>query len=505
MGADIEKPMKTAHPNPAISRRESFVDPAWKRHRARRMAHWDRVARHRDDPGRFGAFYHKNLRQQYGFLVPPGLRVLEFGCGDGDLIASLDPSVGVGIDFSWAMLKRAKRKHPGIAFVRSDVHQLPIRGPFDIIILSDLINDIWDAQTVLESVRSVAGPETRLIINFHNHLWRIPLAVAKWMGLGAMLLEQNWFSPQDVRNLLNLTGFQVIRHRLGILLPVEIPCLSQWVNRFLSRIFPFSWLALTHFMIARPRLPDVRTAIADRHPPPSVSVIVPARNEAGNIAPLLQRIPPIAPELEIIFVEGNSTDDTYGTIQRTLPQFPHLKCRLFRQQGKGKGDAVRRGFQEAGGDILIILDADMTVPPEDLPRFYHALTSGAGEFINGVRLVYPMEDRAMRFFNIAGNKFFSLAFSWLLEQPVKDTLCGTKALWAADYRRIARNRSYFGEFDPFGDFDLLFGAARLNLKITELPLRYRSRRYGETNIHRWRHGWLLLRMVVFAAKRIKFT
>jgi glycosyltransferase involved in cell wall biosynthesis len=208
---------------------------------------------------------------------------------------------------------------------------------------------------------------------------------------------------------------------------------------------------------------------------------------------------------EIIFVEGHSKDDTYATIESEIRKRPQVDCKLYRQTGKGKGDAVRLGFEKANGDILMILDADLTVAPSDLPRFYEAIASGKGEFINGVRLVYPMENEAMRFFNLLGNKFFSWAFTWLLGQPTKDTLCGTKVLWRSDYARIAQNRSYFGNFDPFGDFDLLFGAAKLNLKIVEVPIRYGARRYGETNIKRWTHGWLLLRMVFFAARRIKFV
>jgi glycosyltransferase involved in cell wall biosynthesis len=207
---------------------------------------------------------------------------------------------------------------------------------------------------------------------------------------------------------------------------------------------------------------------------------------------------------ELVFVEGHSSDDTYFVIEREIASHPERQCQLLRQTGSGKGDAVRLGFDQARGEVLMILDADLTVAPEDLPRFLRALQSGKGDFINGVRLVYPMEKQAMRFFNLLGNKFFSLAFSWLLGQSVKDTLCGTKALWAADYRRIAAQRAYFGDFDPFGDFDLLFGAARLNLKIVDLPVRYRERTYGTTNIERWRHGALLLRMVLFAARRMKF-
>ncbi len=208
---------------------------------------------------------------------------------------------------------------------------------------------------------------------------------------------------------------------------------------------------------------------------------------------------------ELIFVEGHSRDDTAQVIQAEIARHPEWKCQFLQQTGVGKGDAVRQGFEVACGDILMILDADLTVPPETLPRFYNALVSAKGDFINGVRLVYPMEKEAMRFFNFLGNKFFSLAFSWLIGQPIKDTLCGTKVLWKVDYDVVAANRAYFGNFDPFGDFDLLFGAARFSLKITDMPVRYAERTYGTTNIQRWKHGALLLRMVLFASRLIKFT
>ena len=238
----------------------------------------------------------------------------------------------------------------------------------------------------------------------------------------------------------------------------------------------------------------------------SVSVIIPARNEKGNIEALIQRTPRMGKHTEIIFVEGNSTDDTWGEIQRQgahYQEYYHIKW--VQQDGKGKGDAVRKGYSIATGDILMILDADMTVEPEELPKFFNAIASGKGEYINGSRLVYPMEKQAMRFLNLLGNKFFSLAFSWLLGQNLKDTLCGTKVLSRENYLRLAANRAYFGEFDPFGDFDLIFGSAKLNLKFVEIPIRYRARTYGETNISRFKHGWLLLRMTFFALKKVKFT
>jgi len=481
---------------PAMSK-----DPAEYHFRQNRINHWNRVSQQKENPGRPGVFYHKLLQHYYDFLIPPGLRILELGCGHGDLLAHLKPSVGVGIDFSGEMIRVALKKHQHLAFIQADVHEIEFNKKFDVIILSDLVNDLWDVQRVFEKVRNISHTGTRLVLNFYNNLWRIPLSLVKWLGLGAEVMEQNWFSPHDVSNLLTLSGFEIVNKRPVVLLPINIPLLSTPLNKYWVHLPPFSWFALSNIMIARP---DPARDICILKSTPSVSVIIPARNEAGNIENILKRVPELGGKSELIFVEGHSSDNTFETINQKIEQFTDKKCKVFRQTGTGKGDAVRMGFDKAEGDILMILDADMTVPPEDLGRFHNALVGGRGEFINGVRLVYPLEDQAMRFFNMLGNKFFSLAFSWLLGQPIRDTLCGTKVLWKRDYEMIARNRDYFGDFDPFGDFDLLFGATKLNHKIVEMPIRYRSRTYGETNIDRWRHGWLLLKMVVFAARRIKF-
>ncbi len=467
-------------------------------YREKRITHWDGVSDFQKNPKRISIFYNQLIAHYYRFLVPPGLRILELGCGHGDLLADLKPSVGVGLDFSANMICTAAEKHPELFFIQADAHEIPLKQCFDVIILSDLVNDLRDVQKLLEKLHPLCHKGTRVILNFYNNIWRIPLSAAKFLKLGAMTLEQNWFSPDDMRNLLHLSDFEVVKYCPLILFPLKVPFLSEMLNRYLVRLWPVHWFALTSFMVARP----VRQAAKNN--PASVSVIVPARNEAGNIEDIIRRTPVMGEKTEIIFVEGHSQDNTFEIIEKMILQYSEKNCRLFRQTGKGKGDAVRLGFERAQGDILMILDADMTVPPEDLPRFYHAIASGKGEFVNGVRLVYPLEQDSMRFLNMVGNKFFSLAFSWLLGQPIKDTLCGTKVMRKRDYEMIAGNRHYFGEFDPFGDFDLLFGAAKLNFRIVEIPIRYRSRTYGNTNIERWKHGWLLLKMVLFAAKRIKF-
>ena len=474
----------------------SAVNAAQRAYREARIAHWDAVAVKRDSWRGWGAGYHARLREIYRFLVPPALRVLEIGYGAGDLLAAVQPDRGVGIDFSGEMILRARSKHPDLEFCEADAHDLAsVAGPFDVIILSDALNDLWDVQGALQQLKPLCTPSTRLVINFHSGLWQLPLALAQWLNLASPMLPQNWFTPDDARGMLRLAGFETIRSWHEILWPFG---LGGFFNKVLVRFWPFSQFALTNFMIARPQpVPAVED--------PTVSVIVPARNEAGNINAIFERTPRMGRETELILVEGHSRDDTAAAIEREIAARPELRACLLRQSGIGKADAVRQGFSAASGEILMILDADLTVPPEDLPRFLEALRSGQGEFINGVRLVYPMERQAMQGLNFMGNKLFSMAFSWILGQPLKDTLCGTKALWKKDYELIASNRGYFGEFDPFGDYDLIFGAAKLNRKIIDLPIRYRERTYGATNISRWRHGFLLFQMVLVAARRLKFV
>ncbi|MBV8714148.1 MAG: glycosyltransferase [Chloroflexi bacterium] len=496
------------HPELANVRRDALIslgdtpqtDVAQVEYTRARVAHWDRVARSFDVERTWATAYHQRLAHVYRTLIAPGQRVLEIGCGRGDLLNAVEPSYGIGIDFSGDMIDRGSARYPHLQFIKADAHTLRLEERFDVVILSDLVNDLWDVQAVFRRLHRVTTPRSRVIMHFYSRVWEAPLQALRKLGLARPVLEQNWLTTQDVSTLLRLADFEFMRHWEEVLLPLELPAIASIANKYLARLWPLNIASLANFVVAR-QTPHPRPAQLE----PTVSVIVPARNEAGNIANIFERTPEMGAGTELVFVEGHSTDNTAEVIEREMVRHPDRKSRMFRQTGRGKGDAVRLGFAGAGGDVLMILDADLTVAPEDLPRFVDALQAGTGEFINGVRLVYPMEKQAMRFFNFLGNKFFSLAFSWLLGQPVKDTLCGTKALWASDYQRIASQRAYFGDFDPFGDFDLLFGAARLNLKIVDLPIRYRERTYGTTNIQRWRHGQLLLRMVVFAARRIKFV
>lgn len=466
-----------------------------------RSAHWDKVAKKLERWSGWGGYYQRRVADVYRFNIPAHSAVMEIGCGSGNLLAGLKPSYGLGLDISAHMVARARALHPGLDFRQSDGIHIDPRHRFDFVVISDTVNDLWDVQDTLSQALDALKPDGRLIINFYSRLWELPLKIATALNLAKPTLLQNWLTAEDANNLLDLAGYEVIRHWEEVLLPMRIPLLAALCNKFLVRLWPFRLLAMTHFMVARKK-PGLQNKIREKNF--TTSVIVPARNEAGNIREIFRRMPSLGPSTEIIFVEGHSSDHTYEEILAQIKENPRQDACVFRQSGAGKGDAVRLGFSKAKGDVLMILDADLTMPPDYLPRFYDALVSRTGDFINGVRLVYPMEKKAMRLFNLLGNKAFSILFSFILGQPIKDTLCGTKVLWKKDYEKIAANREYFGDFDPFGDFDLIFGAAKLNLKIVDMPIRYQERTYGETNIQRWKQGWLLLRMVVFAARRLKF-
>ncbi|MSP67530.1 MAG: glycosyltransferase [Alphaproteobacteria bacterium] len=460
----------------------------------------DRAATARDHWIAKNPYYHAEDWRYMRFLVPEGLKVLDLGCGTGDLLAALKPSLGVGVDLSPRMVAVAATKYPGLDFRVGDVEDpeflATLPGPFDVIVLSDTIGSLDDCEATLAHLHLVATRETRLIVAYYSRMWEPIVRLAERLGLKMPTVAQNWLWTDDIAALLELADFQPIRREWRQLLPLRLFGLGPLVNRYLGTLPILRRASLRNYLVARP----MRNITLGQ---PSATVVVPARNEQGNIEPLVRRLPRFCPDLEIVFVEGHSRDGTRGEIERVIAAHADRDIKLVVQEGVGKANAVHAGFDRARGAVLIILDADMSVPPEAVPKFYQALVSGRGNFINGTRLVYPMERQAMRFLNLLANHFFSLLFTWLLNQRFTDTLCGTKALTKAHYDAIARNRHFFGDFDPFGDFDLIFGATKLHLKVVEIPIRYAERSYGETQIDRFRHGALLFRMVAFAYLKLK--
>ena len=469
------------------------------RYRRNLVGYFNSVAGHYADCRHRFLYYKRNLASYLRFLIPPEKSVVEIGCGNGDLLNELRPSRGVGLDLSRPMVDIASDRHPHLEFSVDDLENLQRDESFDYVVMTDLVGYLYDVQAAFSKLHGLCHENTRIILVYFNHLWAPALKLAEWLGLRMSRPPMHWLPMDDIENLLRLNGFEAVKKNHHTLIPIGIPLVANFCNRVLAHLPFFRKLCLNQVVVARP-LPTSREP--DSY---SCSIVVPCRNEKGNIREAVRRIPLMGCATEIIFVEGGSKDDTLSECYRVRDAHPELDIKVVAQDGKGKGDAVRKGFSVAEGDVLMILDADLTVPPEDLPKFYDAIASGKGEFINGTRLVYAMERDAMRYLNIMGNKFFSVALSWLLNQSLKDTLCGTKVLLRTDYERIAAGRHYFGDFDPFGDFDLIFGAAKLNLKIVEVPIRYRDRTYGSTNISRFYHGWLLLKMTLFALRKIKLA
>ena len=445
-------------------------------------------------------YSHEEHNRYLQFLVPNGLRVLDLGCGSGDLLASLKPSYGVGIDFNRFLIDSAILKYPDLHFFIEDIENPQIinnlEGPFDIILITDVIGELDDIQVFLEGLHQHCTTDTRLIITYYNPLWGPFVKIGEALGIKKPQVEQNWLSTTDIRNIVGLAGFEVIKKDWRQLIPFRLLGLGHFFNRYVATLPLIRVLCLRNYAVVRSLKKSVKKNF-------TVTVLIPCRNERGNIEDAIKRTPHFCKDIEFIFVEGHSKDGTLEEIYRVRDTNPTYDIKILTQPGIGKADAVRAGFSQAKGEILMILDADLTMPPEDLPKYYKALVSGEGEFINGSRLVYPMEKEAMRFLNHLANIIFSLLFTYLLNQRFTDTLCGTKALFSLHYQMIVANRAYFGDFDPFGDFDLIFGATKLNLKVVEIPIRYSSRHYGTTQISRLSHGSLLVKMVIFAFRKLK--
>jgi SAM-dependent methyltransferase len=475
--------------------------------RQRRVAQYDRYAAERDQWRAKNGAYYRAIERLVRFVVPAGASVLEVGCGTGDLLASLKPKEGVGVDISPRLVDEARRKHPLLDFVVADAENLDapeLQGrTFDYVVLSDVVGSLYDVWSAFRALRRMCNPRTRVVVTYYNFAWEPLLKLGERLGQKMPIQQQNWLGMGDLANLLELNHFEVIRSGTAQLLPIDIPLAAPLANRYFAQLPGLRHLALTQYFVCK--LAGGGGPIPTRDY--SCTVVVPCKNERGNVDDIVARTPDMGKGTELIFVDGNSNDGTVEAIEKHIKAGTRpgkVPMRLIHQgSGKGKGDAVRKGFAAATGDVLFILDADLTVPPEDLPKFYAAIAEGKAEFVNGSRLVYPMEGEAMRFLNSLGNKFFGLALSAILEQRLKDTLCGTKVLFRRDYERIAANRGFFGDFDPFGDFDLLFGAAKQNLKMVELPIRYRARTYGETKISRFREGAILGRMTLHAFRKFK--
>jgi len=462
--------------------------------RKRTQSHLAKIAPRRNGWIQRNRYYYKLLSRLLRFLVEPQKKVLSVRCGTGNLLTAVRQSDGKGIDICAEMAESAKQLNPtldfAVAFPDKDEfqHVFSRDEKFDYILFSD-IGDTVDVLQALRNLRPLCWRHTRLLVITYNHLWEPLVTFAEWIGMKVPRTEQNWLSTADIQNLMKLAGFEVLETHRIVFLPKYVPLLSSFLNHFCARLPILSRLCMTQVVVARMLFPPVPRENF------SVSVIIPCKDERGNVEDAIRRIPRLGGQTEIIFCDDQSTDGTPEEVMRVHARYPQQHIRLEHGPGVCKSKNVWTGFNAATGDILMILDADLTTMPEELAYFMDVIASGQAEFVNGSRLVYPVPKGAMNGANMLGNKFFSIAFTYLLGQRVKDTLCGTKVLWRSDWERIKPMLGRWGTEDRWGDYELLFGAAKLNLKILDLPVHYQERIYGSTKMTRvFRNGLVMLRM-----------
>ena len=467
---------------------------ALEQRRERTRDHLAKIAPRRDNWINRNRYYYELLERLLRFLVEPQKRVLSVRCGTGNLLGVLQPSKGKGIDICSEIIEIAQQRSPpfefAVAFPDKEEFQQAFKPDekFDYILFND-IGDTVDVLQALRNLRPLCQRHTRVLIITYNQLWEPLVTFAEWVGMKVPHTEQNWLSTADIRNLLKLAGFEALETHRVVLVPKYLPLLSSFLNRFCARLPFLSKLCMTQVVVARMMPHPVSPENL------SVSVVIPCKNEKGNVEDAVRRIPLLANRTEIIFCDDQSTDGTAEEVLRVQALYPEKNVRLEHGPGVCKSRNVWTGFNAATGDILMILDADLTTIPEELPYFIDVIVSGQAEFVNGSRLVYPVPKGAMNGANMLGNKFFSLAFTYLLGQRVKDTLCGTKVLWRSDWERIKPMLGTWGTEDRWGDYELLFGAAKLNLKILDLPVHYQERIYGSTKMTKvFRNGLVMLRM-----------
>ena len=463
--------------------------------------HYNKIAKKRVKYIKRNRYYHKSVLKHFRMWIPENSKVLELGCGTGDLIGQLRPKLGVGIDISDEMIKQAKEKYPGINFFCDDAESFEINEIFDYIIISGIVGMVDNIQILLGRIKKWVSPDTRVFVDFYNPMWYPFIKFGEKIGLKMPEMIKNWLSVDDIENFLYISGYQVIKRKYLMFFPKNIPLITYILNKFIGNLPFIRRFSLSSVVITRPLVPWPDKEIK------SCSVVITCRDEEGNIEGLVTRIPKMGWNTEIIFVEGHSKDNTVAKINEMIKKYPDKDIRMLKQKGIGQGDAFRYGYDEAKGDFVIWLEADLTTPPEEAKLLWDAYINNIGEYVNGSRFIYKMEKNAMPLLNFLGNRFFGVLFTSLLKQRFTDTLCGFKGISKKNYVKIRQQIDFFGDFDPFGDFELIFGAIKNNLKVAEIPVHYKPRQYGESKAYGksffsfMKHGFLLVRMSIIAFRK----
>lgn len=459
-----------------------------------REQHHEQIGSNRKTWIQKNQYYYNEIYKHLNFIIPKNSSVLNIRCQTGHFLNAIQPKRGVGVEISESLVKTAQDEYPEYEFIYWDqsCNELDLGETFDFIVFNDLFDSI-DLLQDFKQIKKHCHESTRIIISNYNFFWQPALALGSKLGARMPYLQPNWLTLHDIDVFLKLADLKKVKVHHGFIFPYSIPFLSNFLNDYLAKAPLINQLCLNQMIIAR------SPCEKGDNDQPSVSIIIPCKNEKDNIEQAVLRIPQMGSDTEIIFCNDQSTDGTEEEIIRVQQAYPQKNIRLVQGPGICKSENVWTGFDAAQNDILMILDGDLTVVPEELPHFYKALIQGKGEFINGSRLVYPMEKKAMKINNFLGNHFYSILFSYILGSRIKDTLCGTKVFWRKDWQKIKEMAGRWGTKDLWGDYDLIFGAAKLNLEIQDLPVHYCDRIYGVTKMTRvFANGLRMLRICKFA-------
>lgn len=453
--------------------------------------HFDEIAPNYDYWKKKNAYYYSTIKTFISRIIPEGSSVLEVGCGTGEILATTKPQRGVGIDISKKMVELASQKFPQYTFIHSPIEDLQLGEKFDYIVMIDVVDHVHDVMDVFHSLYRFCHSETQVILTTINPWWDPILSVMEKFGAKMPEGPHNFIEKRNLTKMLELMDFSISYSGYMLLFPKKIPVLSFLANSIGTRMWGIQKMSAVQYMLIHPMVKndiDLRLGC---------SVIIPCYNEQDNIEEAIRRTPQMGRETEIIVVNDCSTDNTAQKVRDLQSRYPNLKLVDY-SPNRGKGYAVRKGFEAATQEVLMILDADISTPPEELPRFFDPLNKGICQFVNGTRMVYPMENQAMRTLNLFGNKIFGFIMSFVTQQNLTDTLCGTKAFYKKDLKMIKWG------LDKWGDFDLLFGAARTGKKIMEVPVHYMTRKSGESKMRSFRHGVHLLRACYLGFKELVF-
>ncbi len=371
---------------------------------------------------------------------------------------------------------------------------------YKTIILTDLFEVSTDILELLSMVNKLLGKDGIIVICSINQKWNRILNLFERLNLKDGNQKRLFINSTIVLNIAKVTGLEFVTQRNKQIFPFRMLGLGSLINNILEILFfPFSFgIRIYSILNQQEKFNEEKKY--------SKSIIIPAKNEEKNLKPLLNQIPELEEDHEIILAIGDSEDKTYEVAK----EIKEARCwpfevKVIKQTGKGKANAVWEAVEEASKEVIIILDADISVNPETIVQFNSVIDTGKASFVNGTRLIYGMESGAMRIVNNLGNRIFQYIVSIIIGQKITDSLCGTKVFFRKDFNKIKLWKELVQMKDPFGDFDMIFTAGYFGLKILEIPVRYQARVYGVTQIKRFRDGYKLIIYLLNSIKIFKMS